>query len=485
VVCSVLERDVAATWDRLERAPRGCALVEIRADHLRPEEIAAVVGRTERPLVVTVRRREDGGAFDGSEEERRKGLLAALAAGAAWIDVEADRSLADLARGEHASRVIVSRHGVACTVEALRRAHAELKPMPAGRIKIVARAERVDEVAAVRQLLAGQGSERRLACFALGRAGAISRLLAPAWGSWATYGSARRGRETAEGQFPAAELLDVYDVLGIGPSTRCFALVGSRVFGSPSPAMHRAGYRALGIDARYFPIELDTLDPLVELLQPPASLELRALAVTMPFKERAAERCVARDGIAAVSGAANTVLLQADGWHGFNTDGPAALAAASRHLEPAGARVAVLGAGGTARAVAAALAGAGARVTLFNRSAERAREAAERLGVGHAAWTRAGVEGWDLLVNATPLGGDGEYALPVERLLGRVVLDAVYADRPTPLVREARERGLAVIDGVELLAAQAALQCERMTGRRAEAELLERTAREWLAEAAA
>jgi len=483
VVCSVLPERSEDAAGMIERAPAGCGLVELRADRLRADEITRLVRGTPRPLIVTQRRRDDGGSFEGSEEERESALGAALDAGAAFVDLEWDRPVAALAARPRArGRTILSHHGVPCRLDELRALHRRMSGRGATALKIAAVAEDVDQLLALRDVLAElRGAGPPVAAFALGRAGALSRLLAPCWGSWATFGALTRGAETGPGQYTAAEMLEPYDVLSIGRATRLHALVGSRVAGSPSPAMHLAGYRSVGLDARYFAVETDDLAAFARLVAPEGGLGLAGFGVTMPFKERAAARCTAGDTLAALCGAVNTVVVAPEGWTGFNTDGPAALECLREHIDPRGARVAILGAGGTARAVAAALVGEGAAVTFFNRSVERAREAARRTG---AAWAPLdGLAGfaWDVLVQATPQGADGEPFLDPGLLGGRVVLDAVYGPRPTALVREARRLGLAAIDGLDLLAAQGALQFRRLTGRPVGRELLRCTATAWIA----
>ncbi|MHC4428147.1 MAG: shikimate dehydrogenase family protein, partial [Planctomycetota bacterium] len=336
------------------------------------------------------------------------------------------------------------------------------------------------EIGAVRGVLAAAESDGRpLACFASGRPGAITRLLAPAWGSWGTYGSTGPGAETAEGQFPARDMLDIYDVAGIRPDTKRFALVGSAVFGSPSPAMHGAGYRRAGLDARYFPLELDALDDCLPLVGSDGLLGVEGLAVTMPFKQAASKRCITRDEVAAASDAVNTVLIDADGWSGSNTDGPAAVSLIGSRLALRGANVAIVGAGGTARAAATALARAGAHVILFNRTLDRARTVARSIGAEARALDELASASWDILVQTTPLGARGERVLAPESLTGKLVLDAVYGPQ-TPLVRDAHQRGLTAIDGFELLVAQAVPQFERLTGARTRDDVLREAGRAWL-----
>lgn len=481
VVLSILETDPGAVRRRLEAAPRGCGIVEIRADRLRATEIGGLVGAAPVPAIVTVRRPEDGGTFDGSEEERRAILEAGLAAGAAWIDVEWNGPLASLADGPMADRVILSHHGGRCDPFRLRRLVAAMAGTRAARLKVVPHAERATDAAVLEDLLReANDARRRLTAFATGEPGMATRVFAPSWGGWGTFGSADPGAETASGQIPVDDLLDVYDVLSIGPATRRFALAGSPVAGSPSPAMHAAAFRAAGIDARYLPIEASAFDEAAALAGPAGALCIEGLACTIPLKEEAASRTEAGDPIAASARAVNTVTCRGNRWTGFNTDGPGAVELVRSRLDPSSATVAVVGAGGTGRAIAAALAAVGARTVLYNRNAERGREAARRLGVEWRALEEVAAAEWDVLVQATPLGKRGETVVPKRSLNGRLVIDAVYGPRPTPLVRDARDAGIEAFDGVDLLVAQGVLQFARFTGHRPDRGLMEAAARRWL-----
>jgi shikimate dehydrogenase/3-dehydroquinate dehydratase type I len=478
VVCSILEPDAASTERALGRVSEDVGLVEIRADLLSTEQIERVVRGSSRSVVVTVRHERDGGRFTGSEIERRALVERGLEAGARFVDVEWGGSLADLADGPSSQRVILSHHGSRCRLQELRSLHRAMEATRAARLKIVPDARKPGEILAVRDLLASTEPRGRLACFAAGRAGALSRLLAPAGGSWATYGSLRPGAETAPGQFTAHDLHAVYDVRGIGNSTELRALIGEAVFGSPSPAMHAAAYREAALDARYFPLELSELEDLLPLLGQDG-LDFRALAVTMPFKRSACGMCARLDEVSRTAGAVNTVLLADGRWSGFNTDGPAVLALVRARGEPRGARVAVVGAGGTARAAAAVLAGAGSRVRIFNRTLQTARVAATAVGAVASPLDELPSAEWDILVQATPLGARGERVLEHARLRGRLVIDAVYGST-TPLVRDARERGIESVGGYELLVAQAVLQFNRMTGVKISENVMRRAGAAWL-----
>lgn len=459
VVHSLLEATPEAAARELASAPAACAFVELRADRLRAPDVGGLVRRAGRPVIVTVRSADDGGWFDGSAEEKRAILAGALEAGASFVDVEWNGPLRGDAGGAWASRVILSHHGAACDARTLVPLYDAMAASRAAHLKIVPHARRVADLIAVRQLLAE--ARRPLACFAMGDAGVASRILALAWGSWATYGSAASGRETAPGQLATSDLLATYRVLGLSDATRRFALAGSPVIASPSPTLHAAGYLEAGLDAVYLPLDTSDADDLAAAAAP-GCLALEGFGVTVPLKEQVAARCTSLDAYAAC-GAVNTVVT-AGAWAGFNTDAPAALQLIGRHVVLTGAAVAVVGAGGTARAIATACVREGAAVTLFNRTPARAEAAARATGATAAPLASLPGATWDVLIQTTPLGRKGEGVLPDHALAGRMVLDVVYGQAATPLVVQARRRGLAVADGFDLLSAQAALQFERLTG---------------------
>ena len=140
---------------------------------------------------------------------------------------------------------------------------------------------------------------------------------------------------------------------------------------------------------------------------------------------------------------------------------------ASHGTRVRGRRAAILGAGGAARAAAFGLGAAGATVALFNRSPERGRRVAGELGITFYDLERFDAGEFDVIVNATPVGSDGN-GLPFDPALlrdGTAVVDMVYLrDRPTPLVTAVRRAGRTAVDGREVLFHQATRQFQLMTG---------------------
>jgi shikimate dehydrogenase len=246
------------------------------------------------------------------------------------------------------------------------------------------------------------------------------------------------------------------------------AVLGFPVRHSRSPAMMNAAFAALGLDWRYLALAIPP-SHFAETLRALAGSGYRAANVTIPHKLAALELADELSDAARAIGAANTLTLHEDGRiAGDNTDADGILDALG---EPLPATALVLGAGGAARAATWALANAGTRVTVWNRTPRRAEALASELGAEAAARPQPA----ELLVNATAVGlrpDDPLDGLPL--VDARVVVDLVYGDAPTPIVRWAEERGARVVDGLEVLVRQGARSLAIWTGREPPVETMRR-----------
>jgi shikimate dehydrogenase len=258
----------------------------------------------------------------------------------------------------------------------------------------------------------------------------------------------------------------------IGAGTRIAGVIGDPVAHSASPALHNAGYAALGLDYVYvaFPVPAGRGGDAVRAMP---VLGLVGLNVTMPHKADAARACDELSPDASVLGAVNTVIARPDGrlW-GDSTDGEGFVRALRDDgIEPDGRSVLVLGAGGAARAVVLALGRHGARVVVAARRLDAAVDAAALAPDGEGR----GYDGLDscvarvdVVVNATPLGMHGEPPPfdPAVLRADHAVIDLVYHPARTPLLAEAQARGVRVAaNGLGMLVHQAALAFRAMTGR--------------------
>ena len=263
-----------------------------------------------------------------------------------------------------------------------------------------------------------------------------------------------------------------------------YGLLGNPVGHTLSPAMHEAAYAELGMDARYLAFEPDPGD-VREAVHGADALGIRGLNVTIPFKQDVLAH-VDPDDLAARIGAANTIDFSADPPSGHNTDASGVLRALERHdVAVDGREAVVVGAGGAGRAVAFALADAGATVAIANRTEERAHDLADDVpgAAGHGLDDLGSlVPGADLLVNATSVGMEEDRSpVPADALHADLaVLDAVYRPLETRLLREAGARGATTVDGAWMLLFQGVEAFEIWTGREAPVDAMNGALRERL-----
>ena len=431
-------------------------LVELRLDSMHaPDPIGALAGRA-KPAIVTCRPRREGGTFDGSEEERLDILRRAHEHGAEFIDVEWDADARSLIEARRGRGVIVSKHDFSGTPPAPGEVLARLRASGAEVPKLAVMITSLSDLQRLTDAVCGESS----VIIGMGAAGLPTRILAARLHSRWTYA----GDGVAPGQLPASRLLHEYRFRRIRSDTAVYVLLGTPIGHSYSPAMHNAGFAALGLNAAYVPIEVSSIAGFRHFAH---AMDVRGASVTIPFKRDAYELADDLSTVARGAGAVNTLMLKDGAWVGANTDAHGFLDPLMRRLPTlAGVRVIVLGAGGAARAVALALSGQRAHVAIAARRGNAAEALASKMGVHAAPWPPA-PGSWDVLVNATPVGTAAQPGVPVDvRLDGRVVYDLVYEPEPTALMARAAEAGLTVIGGLEMLVGQAERQFELWTGQR-------------------
>ncbi len=285
--------------------------------------------------------------------------------------------------------------------------------------------------------------------------------------------------------------------------TEVVGLIGFPIRHSISPAFQQPAFDAEGLDVRYEVWELpgEELSVAIERLNQPKCLGAN---VTIPHKAAIIPYLDAVDATARAIGAVNTIVHRDEKLIGSNTDliGFAEALRRDAEFEPRGKRVLVCGAGGSARAVVAALAIGGA--IKIDICARRIEQATNLIVDFHGALIANGpttltahqldqsstlkslVEEVELVVNTTPVGmlhrpEADRSVLPIDWLYpGLVVFDLVYNPPETPMLRAARERGARTLNGLPMLVYQGAASFERWTGRRAPVELMRRKALEAL-----
>jgi shikimate dehydrogenase len=238
-------------------------------------------------------------------------------------------------------------------------------------------------------------------------------------------------------------------------------VIGDPIAHSKSPIIHRFWLRQMRLVGDYRAARVRPEELPDYLATRRADPDWRGCNVTMPCKQAIAEHLDDIDPVARRIGAVNTVINHATGLLiGTNTDFQGAHFALSDSA-PAGKKAVLLGAGGAARAVLEELRQAKvSRVAILNRTEDKARQLLDSFGIEGQVGPIAGSPTADLLINATSLGMEGQPPLDIDLSalhLGATVFDLVYHPVNTPLLIEARRRGLRTVDGLAMLASQASM----------------------------
>jgi shikimate dehydrogenase len=255
-------------------------------------------------------------------------------------------------------------------------------------------------------------------------------------------------------------------------STVVVGVIGNPIAHSLSPLLHQAAFEALGLDwvSLGFEVGPSALGDAVSGIR---GLKIRGVSVTMPHKESVMALLDRISPLAKALGSVNCITNDSGVLEGDTTDGPGFIEALAHgaDFDPMGKSCVVLGAGGAARAVAAALGVAGARdVAVVNRSPGPAARAAAIAGPAGRVGRASDALGADLVVQATSVGMAGTESagrLVIEPELlgpGQLVVDLVYHPVTTALIDAANRRGARTMSGVGMLVHQAALAIERWTG---------------------
>ncbi len=548
----MVEEHASAIRDATLAAEHGADLVEYRIDVYfedkedstdllqdRINRVLDLVKASPLPCIVTCRPHWEGGEYYGDDDERVS-MYEALGTSdhpPAYIDVE----LATYTRSANikqkinlavdhpkqqraiSTRLILSTHDFEGRPSDLTRKILQMQDEPAcAVVKIAYRARSIRDNLELFEILRDQ--TKPTIALGMGEFGVMSRILAPKFGGFLTFASLRDESTTAPGQITIEDLINLYRFRSIKPSTKVYGIIGWPVKQSMSPLVHNAGFEQIGWDGVYIPMPVEgsyeSFKATVLSLIDHRELDFMGASVTIPHKAHLVElteetpshfmtRVVGEQNIqenTVLHGAANTLFQdgyfwshngktgwQSEGHYLYNTD----ITAISLLIPPLlkdfrHRRVVIVGAGGVARAAAAAILDNGSIITIVNRSAERANQLRSELMNGRdSTWEgRIEVMGYeqlsstdaDIYINCTPVGMTGgpdpdglSISIPDMPNLSpdTVFFDTVYNPIETPMLKAAKERGYRTIDGVQMFVKQAAAQFQTWTGQAAPEELFD------------
>ncbi len=433
-------------------------------------------GMPQTPIIATFRPRDQGGHREISREERADFWKKASRLALWGIDLEED-AISPFAAAKNR---IFSFHDFSGSPDDLPTIYGRLASRRPDIVKIAVRADDAYDAIPVWKLVELSKADIPLIPIAMGEAGKWTRILGSAYGVPVCYASTVAGRTTAQGQIPANELSNVFRVRSLGRDTEVYGIVGGSTSHSLSPYIHNPCFAATGKDAVFVPFQTIDIGRFVhEFARPDTRLidiNLHGFAVTDPHKQSVIEHLDEIDETPREIGAVNTVAARNGKLIGSNTDAAGFIEPLrDRFRDLAGATVAVIGAGGAARACVWALVRNGARVTVFARDEAKARGLGDAFGARVRTLPSVGESGasefveFDIIVNTTPLGTAGRFEdeTPIHSSAFRrqkLAYDMVYDPAETRFLREARQAGVETIGGLEMLIGQASVQFKTWTG---------------------
>jgi len=255
--------------------------------------------------------------------------------------------------------------------------------------------------------------------------------------------------------------------------TKLCIIIGDPVKHSLSPAMHNAAYVALGIDHEFVFVASHVLvEDVKDVIRAMRVMGFRGLTCTVPHKIEVMKYIDKIDPIAQKIGAVNTVVNENGILTGYNTDWLGTVIPLEKHGTLKNKKVALIGAGGAARACGYGVIEKGAKLTIYNRTVEKAEELAHecdsKVEVRSLENISEEMKDHDIILNATTMGmGKNEGMSPVPKsAIGRhhIVFDSVYSPFETQLLKDAKEQGATIIHGTEMLLHQGTEQFRLYTG---------------------
>ncbi len=480
VCVAIIGSSAAEMVDRATEAIRDSQFLEFRLDYLDkpltalPKLKQFFSENTVVTAIATCRRAANGGKFKGAVAAEVEVLQKALDSGFHLVDVELQTAetlkTAGLEKLRSKGALILSWHDFEATRD-LDRIFERIRPFEPEFIKIVSTAQSLSDNVAMMQFLERTGDIANMIGLCMGDQGMISRVLSIRAGSVFTFAAATQGEETAPGQITARTLTDSYRIGRIDAATRVYGVAGNPIKHSLSPLMLNTAFHRETVNAVYLPLQTTKLSDLLTLVR---DVPLSGLSVTMPLKQEVLKHLENMDAVSSQIGACNTIVRAHDGkLYGFNTDVGGIVRPLEKRLSLAGAKVLVLGAGGAARAAVFGLVNRGAEVLILNRTPQTAQKLAREAKAKTIRRELVAKTSFDVIVNATAVGMHGmkeQQILEPKELNARLVFDLVYNPVETPLLRMARQKGIAVVTGVEMFVQQGARQFEIWTGKRAPEE---------------
>ncbi|MFH0868171.1 MAG: shikimate dehydrogenase [Candidatus Woesearchaeota archaeon] len=465
----IIAKNMDSALADIKKANNIADIVELRIDYISNFDLKKLIEASKKPVIITNRRKIDGGKFEGSEEERLAALKQAIDLGADYIDIEIDSDYNKVIRNKKNSKIIVSYHNFNETPNNINDVYNKLKSANADIIKIAATANKLSDNLKIIELI--KNSEKPIIGLCMGPLGEISRILAPLYGSFLAFASLEKDKESAPGQIPAETLKTIYRINDIKPGFKVYGGIGNPINESKGHIIHNSMFKKNKLNSIYLNFQVDDLEEFIKNF----SSSLSGFSVTMPHKQKIIEYLDKIDPIAEKIGAVNTAVNNNGKLTGYNTDITGAIKAIEVKTKIKNKNVTILGAGGAARAIAVGIIEKGGKLTVLNRTVEKAEKLSKEFNCNFGSLQDFEKIKTDILINTTSVGmhpNINETPVNTKNVKNIVVFDAIYNPEKTKLLQEAERNNCVIISGIEMFINQAAEQFKLWTGKEPDTDFM-------------
>lgn len=464
-------------------------LVELRVDYLNEQEqlyARRFPSLIRQPCILTIRRDIDGGLFNGGEFSRTNLFGRALAfadpnksRNFAYVDFEEDYHIPSIQDAAMAFgvKIIRSYHNMKEPVKNIKERCDMMRKTGFEIPKIAFMPHSLADVIHLFKESESMTQYEHILC-AMGVEGFPSRVLASYTNSYLTYVSPIELMENTNtiGHIDPVTINELYRFKSISKDTKLFGIAGWPLVKTLSPEIHNRGYKAHGLDAVYLPVRSSLISESLGFAE---QLGFQGMSVTVPFKESVLYYLGEQSPEVMQIGACNTIVRKNNKWIGYNTDASGFRRALEEFLGFTSLKrkkVAVIGAGGAAKAVVYALKQMGAKVCIFNRTIEHAELLANKYGYDCCTLDEKCIEKLDeyssLIVQTTSVGmnADGSPSSENDPIFfydfrgNELVFDLVYTPSITPIMKRASLAGCRTCNGYKMLEYQGYEQFKLFTG---------------------
>ncbi len=476
--------------------------IELRldyAEHLSIQDIAALQKQCTTPLLFTLRKKSQGGYYPHDEKTRIEALMALSELKPDYMDIEHDTSQDILHRLSFNTQLICSYHNHDNTPVDLEAILSSMQHPAFFGYKIATQTNSVLDALRLLQFslkhkkschsreggnpfspgvnlaksevdprLRGddkkegwhdEQAQHNLTVIGMGTHGQCTRILSPVIGNFMHYACIDTESNTASGQMTIRELRETYQIKNLNLKTRIVALLGSPVSHSIGHIFHNRAISYLKENAVYIKLDVRP-EELESTMTRCRTLPFLGFSVTQPLKEIIVPLLDGIDIADQPIGAINTISVENNQWIGCNTDGKGAWLALQAYCQPAHQTIVILGAGGAAAAIAHEALLHNANVMILNRTLDRAKKLAKRLGCQYDTLDtlKSLKNSYCAVINTLPRHD----LLTSDDLSSNIcAMDIIYQPAQTEFIRKAKKAGCVIIPGYDMYIEQALMQLQR------------------------